>query len=340
MTGKAQFVEVHGYRRAFRMAGSGPPLLLIHGITDSSGTWDPVFDGLAEHYTVIAPDLLGHGESAKPRADYAVAAYANGMRDLLSVLGIERITLVGHSLGGGVAMQFAYQFPEKVERIALVCPAGMGAGVHPAFRLATVAGAGPALMAITSWPVRTAVLTAIPLVRALGGLGLGRDAEYVLRLYGRLAEPGARNAFLRTIRAAADRRGQTITMLDRGYLAAHLPTMVVGGTRDTVIPSGHAERAHRAFPGSRIAIFPGAGHFPHHDDPERFVTLIHDFIEHTEPAVFDPVRWQRTLRRGRPIMALPSPGTGPAVTYPNPAPEVPAPAAATALDHSPQRSVP
>lgn len=307
MSGEAQFIEVHGYRRAFRMAGTGPPLLLIHGITDSSLTWAPVFDALAEHYTVIAPDLLGHGDSDKPRGDYAVAAYANGMRDLLSILGIERITVVGHSLGGGVAMQFAYQFPEKVERIALVCPAGMGAGVHPAFRLATMAGAGPALKAITSWPVRTAVRAAIPVVTAAGGLGLGPDAEYVLSLYGHLSDAGARNAFLRTIRAAADRRGQTITMLDRGYLAAHLPTLVVGGTRDTVIPSGHADRAHRAFPGSRIEIFAGAGHFPHHFDPTRFVELILSFIEETEPAVFDPLRWQRTLRRGRPIVGLPSP---------------------------------
>ncbi|MFD3509261.1 alpha/beta hydrolase [Nocardia sp. NPDC058666] len=316
MSGETQFIEVHGYRRAFRMAGTGPPLLLIHGITDSSGTWEPVFDALTEHYTVIAPDLLGHGESAKPRADYAVAAYANGMRDLLSVLGIDRITVVGHSLGGGVAMQFAYQFPEKVERIALVCPAGMGAGVHPAFRLATLAGAGPALMAITSWPVRTAVRAAVPVVTAAGGLGLGPDAEYVLRLYGHLADPGARNAFLRTIRAAADRRGQTITMLDRGYLAAHLPTLVIGGTRDTVIPSGHAERAHRAFPGSRIEIFAGAGHFPHHFDPDRFVKLIRSFIEETDPAVFDPLRWQRTLRRGRPIVGLPTLEATPEPTLP------------------------
>ncbi|GGK52336.1 hydrolase [Nocardia camponoti] len=306
-----RFIEVHGYRRAFRMAGTGPPLLLVHGITDSSATWLPVFDALAEHFTVIAPDLLGHGESAKPRADYAVAAYANGMRDLLSVLGIDRITIVGHSLGGGVAMQFAYQFPERVERIVLVCPAGMGAGVHPAFRLATLAGAGPALMAITSWPVRTAVKASIPIVKGLGGFGLGPDAEYVLSLYGHLAEEGARNAFLRTIRAAADRRGQTITMLDRGYLAAHLPTLVIGGTRDTVIPSGHANRAHRAFPGSRIEIFAGAGHFPHHFDPDRFVKTVNEFIAETEPAIFDPLRWQRTLRRGRPIVALPTPGAKP-----------------------------
>ncbi|MEV0080403.1 alpha/beta fold hydrolase [Nocardia neocaledoniensis] len=305
MTGQVQFIEVHGYRRAFRMAGSGPPLLLIHGISDSSATWSPVFDALAEHYTVIAPDLLGHGESAKPRADYAIAAYANGMRDLLSVLGIERATLVGHSLGGGIAMQFVYQFPERVQRVALVCPAGMGAGVHPAFRLATLPGAGPGLMAVTSWPVRTAVRAAIPVVRELGGLGLGPDSDYVLRLYGQLSETGARNAFLRTIRAAADRRGQSITMLDRGYLAAHLPTLIIGGTRDTVIPSVHAERAHRAFPGSLLEIFEGAGHFPHHHDPDRFAKLLHAFIEQTDPAVFDAQRWQRTLRRGRPIVGLP-----------------------------------
>ncbi|MFD6389836.1 alpha/beta fold hydrolase [Nocardia sp. NPDC060259] len=306
MTGQVQFIEVHGYRRAFRMAGSGPPLLLIHGISDSSGTWAPVFDALAEHYTVLAPDLLGHGESDKPRADYAVAAYANGMRDLLSVLGIERVTLVGHSLGGGVAMQFAYQFPERVERLALVCPAGMGAGVHPVFRLATLPGAGPGLLALTSWPVRTFVRASIPVVHGLGGLGLGPDADYVLRLYGQLSDTAARNAFLRTIRAAADRRGQSITMLDRGYLAAHLPTLIVGGTRDTVIPSSHAERAHRAFPGSMLEIFEGAGHFPHHYDPDRFVKLIRAFIDSTQPAVFDPQRWQRTLRRGKPIVALPS----------------------------------
>ncbi|MFI5499959.1 alpha/beta fold hydrolase [Nocardia asteroides] len=311
MTGQVQFIEVHGYRRAFRMAGAGPPLLLIHGISDSSGTWSAVFDGLAEHFTVLAPDLLGHGDSAKPRADYAVAAYANGMRDLLSVLGIERVTVVGHSLGGGVAMQFAYQFPEKVQRLALVCPAGMGAGVHPAFRLATLPGAGPGLQALTSWPVRTAVRAAIPVVDALGGLGLGSDADYVLRLYGHLSDDGARNAFLRTIRAAADRRGQSITMLDRGYLAAHLPTLIIGGTRDTVIPSAHAARAHRAFPGSLLEIFDGAGHFPHHHDPDRFVKVLRAFIDTTDPAVFDPLRWQRTLRRGRPIVGLPSSNAAP-----------------------------
>jgi pimeloyl-ACP methyl ester carboxylesterase len=108
-----RFRMVHGYRRAFRLAGSGPPVVLVHGIGDSSGTWKPIISALARRHLVIAPDLLGHGSSDKPRADYSVAAYANGVRDLLGVLGVERATLIGHSLGGGVAMQFAYQFPER-----------------------------------------------------------------------------------------------------------------------------------------------------------------------------------------------------------------------------------
>ncbi|RMI32145.1 alpha/beta fold hydrolase [Nocardia stercoris] len=293
------YVRVHGYRRAYRMAGSGPPLLLIHGIADSSVTWEPVFDELAEHYTVIAPDLLGHGESAKPRADYAVAAYACGMRDLLTVLGIDRVTLVGHSLGGGVALQFAYQFPDRCERLILVASAGMGRGVHPVFRAATMPGADPAISVLTSPPVRAAVHLLAPVLRRLGGMGLGEDLDYVLRLYGKLANPTARRAFLRTIRAAADPYGQAITMLDRGYLAASMPAMIMWGTEDAIIPYRHAETAHALFPGSQLEVFEGAGHFPHHADPDRFTKIVQAFLLDTEPAEYDREHWQALLRAGR-----------------------------------------
>ena len=125
LTPTLHYQTIHGYRRAFRIAGSGPALLLIHGIGDNSTTWHSVHSKLAQRVTVIAPDLLGHGQSDKPRADYSVAAYANGMRDLLSVLDVEKVTVVGHSLGGGVAMQFAYQFPQLVERLILVGAGGV-----------------------------------------------------------------------------------------------------------------------------------------------------------------------------------------------------------------------
>src|ERR1039458_7602458 len=123
-------VRIHGHHVSYRMAGEGPTILLIHGIAGSSTTWRAVMPSLAEHYTVIAPDLLGHGQSAKPRGDYSLGAYASGIRDLLAVLGKERVTLIGHSLGGGVAMQFAYQFPEWAQRLVLVASGGVGQAVR------------------------------------------------------------------------------------------------------------------------------------------------------------------------------------------------------------------
>ncbi|MFC4910184.1 alpha/beta fold hydrolase [Actinomadura gamaensis] len=310
MTGELEFRDIHGYRRAFRRAGDGPALLLIHGIADSSETWLPVFEALAERFTVIAPDLLGHGASAKPRADYAVAAYACGMRDLLTVLGVDRVTVVGHSLGGGVAMQFAYQFPERCERLVLVASAGMGSQVHPVFRLASAPGAGPGLVLLSSAPVRTAVLTAAPLVKLLGAAGLGPDFDYVLTRYAQFADPTARRAFLRTIRAAADVRGQAITMRDRSYLAVNLPTLIIWGTRDRIIPASHAEIAHRSLTGSRLELFEGAGHFPHHHDPTRFADLLTTFIATTAPGVYNRRTWQKILREGHPPPSTtPSSGT-------------------------------
>lgn len=299
-----RFRDVHGYWRAFRMAGEGPPLLLIHGIGDDSGTWSDVMPGLAERHTVIAPDLLGHGESAKPRADYAIAAYACGMRDLLSVLGVDRVSVVGHSLGGGIAMQFAYQFPERCERLVLVASGGIGREVHPLLRMATAPGAEVGLPLLTSTPARTAIRLTAPLLRVTGRVLLGSDAGYLIRRYQGLSTTTARRAFLRTLRAGVDIRGQVITMLDRCYLAAGMPILIVWGRRDRVIPVRHAAVAHSAMPGSRLEIFDRSGHFPHHDAPDRFVATVERFLQATEPAVHDPAKWRRLLRTGR--------GTGPA----------------------------
>jgi pimeloyl-ACP methyl ester carboxylesterase len=292
--------EIHGYRRAFRMAGSGPPLLLVHGLGDTSATWARLIPRLARDHTVIAPDLLGHGDSEQPRADYAVAAYACGMRDLLGVLDIERVTVVGHSLGAGVAMQFAYQFPERCERLVIVGGGGVGPEVHPLLRLAAGPGAELALPLATSAPARLAMRRLAPVLRRVGGLGLGRgDFDYVLERYLALDSGTARQAFLRTLRAGVDLRGQVITMMDRSYLTAGLPTLIVWGAHDGVIPVAHARLAHSAMPGSRLEVFEHAGHFPHHDMPDEFVAVLRDFLDTTSPQEFDPVRWRRLLRAGR-----------------------------------------
>ncbi|HEY3844670.1 MAG TPA: alpha/beta fold hydrolase [Acidimicrobiales bacterium] len=294
-----EYCTIHGYRRAYVRAGQGPALLLIHGIGDSSDSWRPVLDQLARHHTVIAPDLLGHGRSEKPRADYSVAAYANGMRDLLSVLEIDRATVLGHSLGGGVAAQFAYQFPERCQRLVLVGSGGIGRSVSPLLRLAAIPGAEFLMPLFGLPPVRAVSRFAADILQRFD-TALGRDTEEVLAVFDALPNTAARRAILRTLRSGVDWRGQVITMLDRAYLAEGMPTLLVWGRRDAVIPLGHGRLAHVAMPGSELEIFDEAGHFPHHSDPDRFVELVEQFIGRTKPASFDADAWRVRLRQGRP----------------------------------------
>lgn len=289
---------VHGYRRVFRIAGSGPPLLLIHGIGDSSRTWHEIIPALARNHLVIAPDLLGHGSSAKPRADYSVAAYANGMRDLLGVLGIDAVTLVGHSLGGGVAMQFAYQFPERTQRMVLIASGGLGPDVSPVLRAATLPGAHLALSTLRLPGARTVVSAGVGLLEWLNA-GLGVDAADMRRVVDALPDTTARAAFIRTLRAVVDWRGQVVTMLDRCYLVAGMPTLLIWGSRDSVLPVGHAHTAHAAMPSSRLEIFDGAGHFPFRSDPARFIAVLEDFLVSTEPSDWSQHDWRTLLRQGR-----------------------------------------
>jgi pimeloyl-ACP methyl ester carboxylesterase len=300
LTPTLQYRTIHGYRRAYRIAGSGPAILLIHGIGDNSTTWSSVQSTLAQRFTVIAPDLLGHGKSDKPRADYSVAAYANGMRDLLSVLDIERVTVVGHSLGGGVAMQFAYQFPQLVDRLILVGAGGVTKDVNFALRIASLP-MGTEALAVLRLPL---VLPAVQLAGRVAGLAigrtsLGRDLPEMLRILRDLPEPTASSAFARTLRAVVDWRGQVVTMLDRCYLTESVPVQLIWGSHDSVIPVSHAQLAHAAMPGSQLEIFNGSGHFPFHDDPDRFVEVVERFIGSTEPATHDQDVLRGLLRDGR-----------------------------------------
>jgi len=294
-----QFRTIHGYKRAFRIAGSGPALLLVHGIGDNSTTWNTVQAKLAQRFTVIAPDLLGHGQSDKPRADYSVAAYANGMRDLLSVLDIERVTIVGHSLGGGVAMQFAYQFPHLVDRLILVSSGGVTKDVNFVLRLASLPMGSEALAVLRLPLLLPAVQLAGRIVgKAIGTTALGHDLPNMLRVLNDLPEPTASAAFSRTLRAVVDWRGQIVTMLDRCYLTEAIPVQIIWGSRDVVVPVRHAHMAHAAMPGSRLEIFEHSGHFPFHDDPARFIDVVQRFIDTTEPAEYDQAALRQLLRTG------------------------------------------
>lgn len=290
----AREVRLHGHRITYRTAGTGPVLLLVHGIAGSSATWDDVLPWLAERYCVVAPDLLGHGGSAKPRGDYSLGAYASGIRDLLGVLGHERASVVGHSLGGGVVMQFAYQFPERCERLVLVSSGGLGREVHPVLRAAALPGAEWILPLLCAAGGRDAV-DGIACFLGRIGLRAAPDLEEVWRGFSSLADADSRQAFVHTLRTIVDASGQRVSAADRLYLAAEVPTMIVWGERDRMIPVAHARAAHAAIPGSRLEIFPDSGHFPHRDAPRRFVEVLLDFLQSTEPARTDETQWRHKL---------------------------------------------
>jgi pimeloyl-ACP methyl ester carboxylesterase len=292
-----QEVDLHGHRVGFRIAGEGPLIVLLHGITSTSDVWLGAMERLADRYTVVTPDLLGHGRSAKPRGDYSLGAYASGARDLLGVLGFERGTVVGHSLGGGIALQFGYQFPEYTERLVLVSSGGLGKEVHPLLRAGALPGSELVMPFIApNWAVQAGAAVAEFLQRF--GVQAGPDLAEAARGYASLADRDARAAFLHTLRGVIDLEGQRVSASDRLYLAARLPTLLIWGTDDPIIPVEHGRAAVKRIPGSRLVEFPGAGHWPQLDDPDRFVAELSEFVETTEPHAFDLDRMRQMLRRG------------------------------------------
>ncbi len=257
--------------------------------------WRDVLPELAEHFTVVAPDLPGHGESAKPRGDYSLGAFASSMRDLMLALGHERATLVGQSLGGGVVMQFAYQFPERTERLVLVSSGGLGQEVNLLLRALTLPGSDLVLpIACTNW-VHDAGLAVAGWLRNVGF----RPSPHLVQMwesYGSLADPETRAAFLHTLRSVVDQSGQRVSATNRLYLASRVPTLIVWGDSDHIIPVQQGYEAHEAIPGSRLEIFEGAGHFPHCEEPERFVKVLIDFMTSTSPAHLSLAQFQELLQ--------------------------------------------
>ena len=290
-------IELHGHRVTYREVGEGPVLVLIHGVTGNMQTWDAALPWLADRFTVVTPDLLGHGESAKPRGDYSLGAFASGIRDLLGALGHFRATVVGHSLGGGIAMQMAYQFPERVDRLVLVSSGGLGETVSIALRAATLPGSELVLPLIAHNSLMEAGRRLGGLLGAVG-LGISPDRAEIARGYASLSDADARRAFIHTMRAVLDATGQRVSARDRLYLTETMPSMLVWGGRDRIIPAGHGERAHGEMPGSRFELFENAGHFPHVSEPRRFARSLIDFIETTEPAEISDEQLQETLLRG------------------------------------------
>lgn len=277
-----KFLDLHGDRVAFLDEGQGEVVLLLHGMAGSSATWRSVIGPLSRKYRVIAPDLIGHGQSDKPRSDYSLGAFAVFLRDLLDELGVTSATIVGHSLGGGVAMQFIYQHPDYCQRLILISSGGLGQEVGLTLRLLSAPGAEFILPIIAPSPV----LAGGEKVRswlAKFGIQTPRGDE-IWSAYSSFADKQTRHSFLRTLRSVVDYRGQSVSALNRLGVKADTPTMAIWGDQDAIIPVEHAFAAHEARPGTRLEVLTGVGHFPQVEKPTEVVDLIDDFIAHDSVA--------------------------------------------------------
>ena len=276
-------ISIHGHRISYREAGEGPVLLLVHGMAGSMETWNQVMPTLARDFTVVAPDLPGHGASEKLVGDFSLGAFASSLRDLLLALGHERATVIGQSLGGGVAMQLAYQYPERCERLVLVGSGGLGREVNPLLKVLTLPGSEILLKVACAGPLRDA-LGAVGDLGSKLGLATSPHMQELWRSYSSLGDNETRAAFLRTLRAVIDTGGQAVSAANRLHLAGEMPTLIIWGDADPIIPVEHAHAAHEGIEGSRLEIFPDVGHYPHCEDPEHFIAVLLEFIETTVPA--------------------------------------------------------
>ncbi|MEP6852962.1 MAG: alpha/beta hydrolase [bacterium] len=273
--------DVDGHRMSYLHAGppDAPAVLLLHGLVSDSTTWSRAMTALTGHgLQVVAPDLLGHGDSAKPTEGYALDSFAAAGNQLLERLGIERATVVGHSYGGAVAMQLAHSYPGRAERLVLVAAGGLGRQVHPILRVATLPGAQTVVRVLLNR--QTASVYRAP--RLHRTLRLSADVVANLGRAGRgLSDPSGRAAFFATLDTAIRLSGQRGSMLELDHVGLDLPTLIVWSQDDPVVPVAHAHATHAHLPHSRLEVFPGSTHQPHHHSAQRFADAVADFISTT-----------------------------------------------------------
>jgi pimeloyl-ACP methyl ester carboxylesterase len=278
-------IDLDGQAVAYREAGrsDAPVVILLHGLASDSGTWELAIEPLAARgLRVIAPDLIGHGDSAKPALGYSLERFACFLRDLMDRLDVPSATIAGHSLGGAIAMHFGYHYPRYVDRLVLVASGGLGRSVHPLLRAATLPGARGVVRLLVN--KRTAVVYRAPRLHRTLRLPPGTVTN--LRRAGRgLANPDGRAAFFATLHSVIQPSGQRGSMIEMQYLGQHVPTLIVWTERDHVIPVSHAYATHEHLPTSRLEIFPGTSHELHRRFADRFAEVVADFVATTEPAV-------------------------------------------------------
>ncbi|MEU7768655.1 alpha/beta fold hydrolase [Nocardia sp. NPDC049190] len=273
-------VVLHNDVLRFVDVGAGPAVVLVHGLLGSHESWTPQIRMLAKKHRVVAPDLFGHGESDKPAGDYSLSSHAATLRDLMDHLEIPTAAFVGHSLGGGIVMQLLYLFPERVDGLCLVSSGGLGPEVSLLLKAATLPGSEVVLPVLASTWLRRNTEAAL---RRLGRLGFplqpSRGATETWRTLETMSDKSSKAAFLASTRAVVGLRGQTVSATQHLAKFESIPSLLVWGGRDRMIPAAHAGNLRREVPHSRIEIFPNAGHFPQLDEPLLFFHVLDQFLD-------------------------------------------------------------
>ncbi|MFI7545061.1 alpha/beta fold hydrolase [Actinoplanes sp. NPDC049599] len=280
---------------AYTTAGQGEPLLLVHGLGSTRQTWNGILDSLATTHTVVAPDLPGHGESDPPAGDYSLGAYAVGLRNLLIALGLRSTTLVGHSLGGGIALQFAFHFPERTNRLALIGSGGLGPQLTPMLRFSTLPGAKAVVALLARFPEPFTRRFLEYVTRAVPAFLAHPDAGPVAEDLHRLTNAGHRRTFVRTARNVINWRGQTVSATETLAFLTDLPVLLAWGTDDRVIPPQHHHTVAGLLTGPQLAEVAGAGHYPHLTASEEIAAAVLKFLAMTEPFRYTEARWRELL---------------------------------------------
>jgi len=277
---------VAGGEIAYTVAGDGPAVVLIHGLGGSRSTWRHLIGPLSRHHTVVAIDLPGHGDSEVSAGGYSPGAHAATIRDLMVALGLTRASLIGHSLGGGVAVQFAYQFPERIERLGLISSAGFGADVTPLLRAAVLPGAETLLWGLGHVP-EFLTRPALRVVGAVVGVGSAGDAGPLSQDLSGMSDARRRHGFLHTARAGLDRHGQLLRAAPFLGRLEGLPVLLAWGTGDKIIPPAHHHELARNLPPRHVVEIADAGHYPQDTEPAQLLRPLLAFLRRTDPFEYD-----------------------------------------------------
>ncbi|MBW6439554.1 alpha/beta fold hydrolase [Actinoplanes hulinensis] len=285
-----------GSELAYTTAGTGPAVLLVHGLGGDRRTWRHLIGPLAAGHTVIAVDLPGHGQSGAPAGDFSLGAHATALRDLLITLGHGSATVVGHSLGGGIALQFAYQFPERTDRLVLISSGGLGPEVTPVLRAATLPGAEVVVAGMALLP-RWLTRRVVPVLSLLPGVAARQDAGPLAEGLHQLLGATHRRAFIRTARSVLGWRGQAVSATSHLQLLADLPVMVAWGDHDATIPPRHHQAVADLLANPTVVEITGAGHYPHETAVDQILPALLAFLAGSTAFRYSEDRWRHLLAR-------------------------------------------